>query len=186
MKRLVAWLGAVPLAGLLIACAPTAEVSESPTPEPTVVSTDAATESASDPDPQPTTDPESTAGIEDEVLDVYFRFWAAAVEAQRGNPDPALFEGLAVPELVEEEMREARNYQEWGVTREGEPGFSDTTVIVDGERAVVSSCVDYTTWVIPEAENEDVVPARSSLEMMMIDGEWLATQFLAVDGDPRC
>lgn len=166
-------------AALTVACGGGA-VEEDPTPEPTTVTPEPT------PTPEPTAEPEPEVDDEAAVLDVYFRYWDAAVAAQRGDPDPALFEGIVVGPLLEDELRQARNMVEWEVVREGEPGISDTTVRIDGDRAVVSSCVDYSTWVVPEADNSEVGAQGNSVELERIDDQWFVVAFVPLEVELSC
>ncbi len=110
------------------------------------------------------------------ILDTYYAYWDAMVAAQRGNPDPALFEGVATGPLVEESVAEARQFAELGIVREGEPSFADVTVEVDGDTATVLACVDNSAWVVPGVEDDlpDVLPGGVVLERGG-DDAWLVT-----------
>lgn len=146
------------MATLLAGCGADVVSSPSPTPvEPEVT-----------PTPTPTTD------VEADVLAAYYRYWQANVESQRGNPDPTLFDGVATGALVENRMAEARHFAEYGVSREGEPSFSDVVVELGDESAVVYACVDYSGWVVPGAVGDvpDVLPG--GVELTLLDGAWLA------------
>lgn len=109
------------------------------------------------------------------ILDTYYAYWDAMVAAQRGNPDPALFEGVATGPLVEEAVAEARQFAELGIVREGEPSFADVTVEVDGDAATVLACVDNSAWVVPGVEGDlpDVLPGGVVLQRT--DDAWLVT-----------
>jgi hypothetical protein len=64
-------------------------------------------------------------------------------------------------------MSDSRELKGYGVVREGEPGFSKVTVVVNGDTATVFACVDNSTWVVPGAENgnvPDVLPGGVALE----------------------
>ena len=172
-KRIVSWLGTVLLSGTLVACSPGIGSGESLVPG-GVVSSDSA--------PGSTTLQE----VEAEILDVYFGYWAARVEAQRGNVTPDVFGGHVMPIRLEEDLQEARMYAEWGVQREGEPGISETTVEIDGDRAVVMSCIDYNTWVIPEADHPETMEiARTRIELLLIDGRWMINDWLTIPESER-
>jgi hypothetical protein len=142
---------------------------------------------AAPPSPTPTPTPTSTPVDEAAVLAAYQAYWAASVAVQAGNVDPQLFAGNTGDALIELQMKSARDYQEWGVAREGEPGLSDVDVEVDGTQARVFACVDYTTWVIPgadEGEAPGVVPATVRLEQ--VDGAWLVMEFVESDPARTC
>lgn len=129
----------------------------------------------------PTASPTTTsedgvdAGTEAAVLDAYYAYWDATVAAQRGNPDPTLFEGVATGPLVEEAVAEAQQFADLGIVREGEPTFSDVTVEVEGATATVLACVDNSAWVVPGVEDdlEDVLPGGVVLEQQ--GDRWLVT-----------
>jgi hypothetical protein len=133
-------------------------------------STTSPTVSAS-PSPDPSA---SAAAVKAQVLAVYHRYWDAAVQAQRGNLDPNPFLGVATGAIVERWMSDSRELKGYGVVREGEPGFSKVTVVVNGDTATVFACVDNSTWVVPGAENgnvPDVLPGGVALERR--DGGWI-------------
>lgn len=129
--------------------------------------------------PAATATPDAAAVDEAQVRDVYARFWVALVAAERGDPDPTLFAGVATGEIVEAEMLSARNYQEWGIVREGEPVISDVTVRIDGDTALVAACVDQSQWVVPDA-GEDEAPdvVSPEVEVTRVDGQWLVTRYV--------
>ena len=167
-------VGGVLTAGL-VGCTSSAQEPPGLTASPTVSAT---------PTPEPTDD---TAAEEAAILDVYYRYWDAIVAADGGNPDPALFAGIATGAHVEELIARARQYQEWGVAMEGEPSFSNVTVAIDGEVATVWACVDSSAWVMPGAEtgNFDLVnPGGSRLER--IEGAWIVTDSAKPPGDFTC
>ena len=126
------------------------------------------------PTPEPTDD---AAAEEAAILDVYRRFWAANVAAEGGNPDPMLYEGIAGGPAVEVELAIARQYQEQGIVKEGEPSFSEVTVVVDGDTARVGACVDHSGWVPAGASppSPAVVPTEVVLEP--VAGVWLVQDY---------
>lgn len=152
----------VVMASVMSGC--TADDDPAPTSTPNVV-TPSATSNAS-----PTPD---DGEAQDAVLEAYEAYWAAVVEAQRGNPDPALFEGVASGPLVEEAVAQARQFQELGIVREGAPAFSAVKVDIEGTEATVVACVDNSEWVVPGVEDDlaDVLPGGVVLEER--DGTWL-------------
>ena len=159
-------VGGVLTAGL-VGCTSSAKEPPGLTASPTVSVT---------PTPEPTDD---TAAVEEAaILDVYRRFWAANVVAERGNPDPTLYEGIAVGMAVELELAVARQYQEQGIVKEGEPSFSEVTVVVDGDTARVGACVDHSGWVPAGASppSPPVVPTELVLEH--VDGVWLVQDYV--------
>ncbi|MBO3085526.1 hypothetical protein [Cellulomonas fengjieae] len=123
-------LGAVSLG----ACSPDAE------PSVTEPSSTTAT-----PTPTPT---ETVVDDEAAVQAAFDRYWAAEVEAQRGNPDPALFVGVAEGTMVEDSLAIARDFQANGLVREGAPTFSGQLMDVQGDAATVLVCVDNSTWTV--------------------------------------
>ena len=155
--------GAAVIAGLA-GCTSTAEEPPGLTASPTVSAT---------PTPEPT---EDTAAVEAAVLDAYFRYWDAVVAAERGNPDPALFAGIATGVIVERALARARQFQEWEIPHEGEPAFTDVTVEVEGATATVMACVDHTNWTVEGVDmtaTDLVVPGGNVLEL--VDGAWIVT-----------
>jgi hypothetical protein len=166
-------VGGVLTAGL-VGCTSSAKEPPGLTASPTVSVT---------PTPEPTDD---TAVVEAAILEVYYRYWDATVAAQRGNPDPTLFADNTRGQLVEEKLAQARQYQEYGIVREGEPSFSNVSVEVEGDRATVLACVDNSTWIVPGVEDDlpDVLPGGLLLEQ--IDGAWLVTDRVEAPADFTC
>lgn len=169
--------GAVLVAVLVAGCAPS-----SGEPAPATVS---ATVSAS---PTPSVDAEAAQREQDEaaILDVYSRYWEANVAAQRGNPDPGLFDGVATGALVEERLAEARQFQEFGIVREGQPSFSQVTVDLDGAEATVWACVDYSSWVVPDSEGDAPGVVPGGVVLNEIEGSWLAVGHVSAPEDFAC
>ena len=155
-------VGVVVVAGAMVGCSSPVKPSGS-----TGSSTMSATSS---PDPSA-----SAAAVQAAVLDVYHRYFDAVVAAERGNPDPALFADNARGALVEKELAVARQFQEYGIVREGAPTFSNVTVKVDGDSATVWACVDNSAWKVPGVKDDlpDVLPGGVVLER--IDSIWLVT-----------
>ena len=167
-------VGGVLMAGL-VGCTSAAEEPPGLTASPTVSAT---------PTPEPT---EDTAVVEAAILDVYYRYWDAVVAAQAGNLDPSLFEGAAVGIIVEEAFQTARQYQESGFVREGEPQFSDVTVTVDGETAVVWACLDSSGWLVPGTPTEGIdLVNPGGLTLEQVDGAWLVTDAVAPPEEFTC
>ncbi len=112
------------------------------------------------------------------VLDVYDRFWAANVEAERGNPDPALYVGIADGPAVEVELAIARQYQESGIAKEGEPVISEPVVEIDGDEARVAACVDHTGWVPAGAPAP--VPGVVATEVIVnrVGDDWVVSEYV--------
>src|SRR4051812_34132517 len=129
------------------------------------------TASSAAPEPSPT--PSDTA--EADVLAAYHRFWDARVAAERGNPDPGLFTGVAQGAIVEDSLAVAKNYAEFGIVREGAPVISDTTVTITGDTAVVSACVDHNSWSVPGEAETPLPPKATGVTLVRSDAGWLAT-----------
>ena len=158
-------VGGVLTAGL-VGCTSSAKEPPGLTASPTVSVT---------PTPEPTDD---TAAVEAAILDVYRRFWAANVVAERGNPDPTLYEGIAVGMAVELELAVARQYQEQGIVKEGEPSLSEVTVFVDGDTARVGACVDHSGWVPAGAPPPSPAVVPTEVVFEQVDGAWLVQDFV--------
>ena len=166
-------VGGVLMAGL-VGCTSSAKEPPGLTASPTVSVT---------PTPEPTDD---TAAEEAAILDVYYRYWDAIVAAERGNPAPALFVGIAQGAHVEEEIAQARQFQEYGIVREGEPAFSNVTVMVDGESALVWACVDNSAWVVPDVETTVKPVQPGGVRLETIDGSWIVTETSRPPADFTC
>jgi len=145
-------------------------------------STASPTVSAS-PSPDPSA---SAAAVKGEVLAVFHRYYDAVVAAQRGNPDPALFAGIAQGAFVEEALARARQFQTNGIVREGAPTFSNVTVTVDGESALVWACVDNSKWVIPGVESTFAPVQPGGVGLGKIDGSWVVTSVSRPPADFKC
>ncbi len=132
--------------------------------------------SSSAPAPTPTASP--TPDAEAAVREAWSRWWVATVAAERGNPDPAIFEGVGTGSALEVELAIARNYVTGGIVRAGEPTFSDLVVQVDGAEAMVAACMDRTEWRPTEAPapTDGIMPIQLRLEL--IDGRWLVTDYV--------
>ncbi|WP_315096852.1 hypothetical protein [uncultured Cellulomonas sp.] len=136
-------------AGGLTACT-------SPSPEPSASPT-GSTPASSSPTPTPT----PTVDDEAAVQAAFDRYWAAVVEVQRGNPDPALFTGVAEGGLVEGALAVGRDFQANGIVREGQPTFSGQQLTVTGDTATVWVCTDNSTWTVP---GQTVAPGVSLVQ----------------------
>lgn len=155
-------------ASTLAGCAAEAVSSPSPTPV----------------EPEVTPTPTPTADAEADVLTAYYRYWQANVESQRGNPDPALFDGVATGALVENRMAEARHFAEYGISREGEPSFSDVVVEIADESAY--ACVDYSGWMVPDAVGDAPDVLAGGVELTLVDGAWLAVAHVEAPEQMTC
>lgn len=176
-------VGTVGLALLLSACGSGAadESTSDPLPSPTSSQSEPSDPGPSEVDPNvPRSDDETR------VLAAFEGFWAANVEAQSGNPDPELFAGNAVGPIVEEEIAHARLLDQHGFVREGAPGFSDISVEIDGDSALVSSCIDYTTWVVPEAQGDPPGVHPVGVVVERVDEVWLVTETTKARPDLTC
>lgn len=158
MRSARALAGAALLTLLLAGCSAGDDPGQ-PTAEPTTTSTSVPTST-------PTPDEQAA------VLDVYYRYWDATVAAQRGNPDPELFADNATGSLVEEELAQARYYQEYGIVREGEPTFSQVGVTVSGDAATVVACVDQSAWDVREATGEALGVYAMATELSRLAEGW--------------
>ncbi len=140
----------------------------------------------------PTASPPTTsedgvdADTEAAVLDAYYAYWDATVAAQRGNPDPTLFADNTRGPLVEEELATARQYAELGISREGEPAFSDVVAEVDGDGADVWACVDNSQWVVPEAAGDPLGVLPTGLHLERADGDWYVIEYVSVPSGLSC
>ena len=161
------------LAGTVVGCSSSVKPSSSTT-SPTV---------SASPSPDPSA---SAAAVQAAVLAVYHRYYDAVVAAQRGNPDPALFAGVAQGAFVEEALARARQFQTNGIVREGAPTFSNVTVTVDGESALVWACVDNSKWVIPGVESTFAPVQPGGVGLNKIDGSWVVTSVSRPPADFKC
>lgn len=136
--------------------------------------------------PTSAADDGADADTEAAILEAYHAYWDATVAAQRGNPDAALFADNTRGSLVEEELATARQYAELGISREGEPAFSDVVVEVDGDDADVWACVDNSAWVVPEAAGEPLGVLATGLHLERVDGAWYVTEYVSPPSDLAC
>lgn len=170
---LVAGMATAALVGALVAgCSPTEAEPSVVTTSPTATST-----------PTPT---ETGAPDEAAILDTYRRYWAAVVAAQRGNPDPALFEGVATGPLVEEWVGNSRELKENGLVREGEPGFAQITVEQESDAATVFACVDFAPWIVADSGGEVPGVIPGGITVTRTNGAWLVTGEVEAPGDFTC
>lgn len=160
--------------GALAACSPGAGDEPTTSASPTVSAT-------------PTTDLTADPAAADEaaVLDVHERFWAALVASRRGNPDPALFEGVAQGPVVENELAIATSYRDTGIVVEGEPVLVSVTTTVDGDTALVQACVDYTAWA-PAGATQTATVTPVDVTATRAGDAWLVTAFDEVTGTATC
>lgn len=143
----------------LTACTPgAAEPSASPT-----------TATAPSPTPTPTQDDEAL------ILEAYEGFWAAVVTLFSGNVDRSLFEGVATGVIVEKQVNEAEFIVQNDLRYQGQPTFTDVSVVVDGDTAVVAACVDSSTWHPTRVPPEGNMVLAGAVQVDRIDGEWLVT-----------
>jgi len=120
------------------------------------------------------------------VLEAYDAYWQASVAAQRGDPDPQLFSGSTGDALVELELKVARSSQEGGVVREGAPTITAVDVEITGEEALVFSCVDHSTWLMPGAGGTPPGVVPTTLRMEQVDGAWLVMENVESDPSRTC
>jgi len=117
---------------------------------------------------------------------VYHRYWDATVAAERGNPDPALFADNTKGALVEKKLNQAKQFQEYGIVRQGAPTFSNVTVEVQGDQATVLACVDNSKWVIPGVESTVAPVLPGGLRLERIDGAWFVTDDVEPPANLTC
>ncbi|AYY12112.1 hypothetical protein EF847_04705 [Actinobacteria bacterium YIM 96077] len=105
-------------------------------------------------------DGEEAGAAEDEAMleELFADFWDAVVAAENGpEVDYELFEGIATDEVIEERLARAREWEELGVHREGEPIIENVTVTVEGDEARIEACRDESEWlVIADGEPVDI------------------------------
>ena len=70
--------------------------------------------------------PSPSSTVDSDVLAAYDRFWGARVAAERGNPDPALFTGVAQGAIVEDSLAVAASYAKLRHRARGRPGHQRT------------------------------------------------------------
>lgn len=170
---MLATLATAALVGALVgACSPSEAEPSVVTPTPTAA-----------PTPTPT-----ETGVPDEaaILDAYDRYWAAVVAAQRGNPDPALFEGIATGPLVEEWVGNSRELKENGLVREGEPGFAKITVEQEADAATVFACVNFAPWIVADSGGEVPGVIPGGITVNKTNGVWLVTGEVEAPGEFTC
>lgn len=139
------------------------------------------------PTPSETPDDDGSEDVRAEIERQVEAYWAATVQAQRGNPDRGLFNGVAGPELTEQEVKTATDYQGWGIVREGAPSISDLTIESLGEdEALALQCVDHTEWVVPEAAEDDLGAVPTALRLERHDGTWLVIEYVEAPEELTC
>jgi hypothetical protein len=154
-------------------------------------------------DPQTTTPESGPAGSEAatadadpaaaEVRAVYEEYWQAYVAARNGpNADAAPFEGIARPEAIEAVISTAQSYLTNGIRQTGEPVVSTVSVDVDGDSALVLTCVDESDWA--GERNGEPLPVPPELEkphplvfdVVKVDGAWLIAGTTDPEGMITC
>jgi hypothetical protein len=126
----------------------------------------------------------------DDVADLealYSAYWDVMIELENSEemPGPEIFDGIAGSELMERQMARVRNIKESGRWRQGEPLVEQVTVEVDGDTAVIQSCVNEDDWeFVYEGETVPLDPQGPKPRVMEADrGEdgWLLGRTLAVE-----
>ncbi|NDL58706.1 hypothetical protein [Phytoactinopolyspora mesophila] len=129
---------------------------------------------------------DTSADDEAAVEQLYDQFWDAVVSAENGpDTDPALFDGIGTGAIVEIYVSRAREWEDLGVHRDGEPQLEDITVDVDGDEARVEACKDEADWqMIADGEPvplEDREPSAHVVIAERTGDGWLFTDELASD-----
>lgn len=102
--------------------------------------------------PTPTPSASSTASPDSSDVDaltaLWDAYWAAETAAMSAqDADPALWAGVVTDEIVSAKLARVADYAEHQVTYAGAPVTRDLEVEVDGDRAVLTACVDQSDWV---------------------------------------
>lgn len=146
-----------------------------------------ATPTAEATDDAPTEDPEAA------VLAAYTEYWDAYVAAvSEPDADPAPFEGIALPETIEQEIHFVEGYVDNGISRTGEPVVSDVQVQLDGDTALVLTCVDESEWIVQQGGEpvphppELQAPHPLVFEVRDVDGTWLVGPTVDPEGLIEC
>lgn len=148
------------------------DATDDPASEASTPATDEPRDEAQDGD-------EGTDADEEALLELFDEFWAAAVASENGpDTDPALFEDVAGPDLIEERVARAREWEELGFHREGEPALEHVTVRVNGDEARIEFCRDEQEWLVLDDEGEpfDVETSGFTANVMTAersDDKWL-------------
>lgn len=150
------------------------------------------------PAPSPTTSNgqvDAQAAVVAEIEALFTDYWKAVVTAQSGQSDEPeeLFEGLATDETTEMNVQIARRYAQQGLTRTGEPVFSDVNVDVVRDTGVVSACMDESEWQAELSDGQTLPPQELQLkphpvmfEVVNSEGGWLIGESIEPEGIITC
>lgn len=76
-----------------------------------------------------TATPRPRAEAIDAIKDLYDAYWEAVVTSRNGpEADPALFQGLVLPQFIERELRTAQQYIKGGIHQTGHPQIEASRV----------------------------------------------------------
>lgn len=165
-NRLLSGLVALILAtgGALAAC------SSTPQPGP-----DASASPTEQRTPPPTTS-YTDAELQEHIINQYWKFWEALKQAELGNPDITLFDGLAHGHILNEILATAEQRRIEEAPRLGEPVWtSDLEVIIyeDQESVDVVACVDRGSWVPASVTEPQEEVVQYTLSFHNIYDEWV-------------
>lgn len=142
-------------------------------------------------DGSPTATQTKSSTVQDDAEDVaaleelHADFWDARIRSFNGpSVDPDLYDGLATTGFAESQLlgyvqselvaRDAR--------RDGRPTLSDVTVTLNGDKAVIDSCLDTSEWRFLVGGEEVPIdlgePEPSVLQATRTPDGWLMERFL--------
>ncbi len=151
------------------------------------------TSAADDATTGPATGPAADTDAESEVRAVYEEYWTAYVASRNGpDADAEAFDGIARPEAIEAVISTAQTYLTNGIRQTGEPVVSTVSVEVDGDSALVLTCVDESEWI--GERNGEPLPVPPELEkphplvfeVDNVDGTWLIAGTADAEGRITC
>ena len=120
----------------------------------------------------------SDAELSEMLIEKYWKFWDALKEAELGNPDYELFEGLAHGQVLNEILQTAEQRRIDEAPRLGEPVWKselNISIYDDQQSADIVACVDRGHWVPAEVTNPQDDVVQYTVTFFKVYDDWVVT-----------
>lgn len=141
--------------------------------------------------PKSTATTDAAAADKAAALDAFNRYWAEQVTiANSGKVPKDAFETTAIGTVREQDIARLQQDAENGTTRKGKPAFKDQTVTLQGDTALVVTCINSDEWVFVPKDGPELAPDNGwdqlGRELKKVDGNWLVTGFSTTSTKETC
>jgi len=138
-----------------------------------------------------TSSPSTRAADADAVEDLVSRYWAAVVKSENTvDANPGQFDDVAEGQVVEEQVKTARDYEKAGIRRVGEPEITEVEASVSGDTADIMACLNEDGWTAEQDGSTIKAPKLGpkpwgAQAKRRPDG-WVITDVRVPDGAKEC